>query len=212
MEQAAPDKMKVAELRSALQVPILHPLMKYFSSEISRFVLLGLFSRTTEQERGLDTKGTKPVLVARLQEAFDAEKPATEVEVPAAVENMETEAATEEAAKTESMETDEAKPAEDKASASEEKPADTKAEEKKGEKGTKRKADEEPPFEVKENEPEIPEALVCLDWYNSDLNLRITDNYMTGIPFSRFDIGVSQGFFLVLFFSQGWLGILLCWC
>jgi len=34
-------------------------------------------------------------------------------------------------------------------------------------------------------EPEIPEALVCLDWYNSDLNLRITDNYMTGIPFSR---------------------------
>ena len=188
MEQAAPDKMKVAELRSALQVPILHPLMKYFSSEISRFVLLGLFSRTTEQERGLDTKGTKPVLVARLQEAFDAEKPATEAEVPAAVENMETEAATEEAAKTESMETDEAKPAEDKASASEEKPAETKAEEKKGEKGTKRKADEEPPFEVKENEPEIPEALVCLDWYNSDLNLRITDNYMTGIPFSRFHL------------------------
>jgi len=155
MEQTAPDKMKVAELRSALQ------------------------------ERGLDTKGTKPVLVARLQEAFDAEKPATEAEVPAAVENMETEAATEEAAKTESMETDEAKPVEEKASASEEKPAETKAEEKKGEKGTKRKADEEPPFEVKENEPEIPEALVCLDWYNSDLNLRITDNYMTGIPFSR---------------------------
>merc|ERR1712107_754777 len=54
-----------------------------------------------------------------------------------------------------------------------------------GEKGTKRKADEEPPFEVKENEPEIPETLVCLDWYNSDLNLRITDNFMTGIPFSR---------------------------
>ena len=159
--------------------------MKYFSSESSGFVLLGLFSHTTEQERGLDTKGTKPVLVARLQEAFDAEKPATEAEVPAAVENMETEATTEEAAKTESMETDEAKPVEEKASASEEKPAETKAEEKKGEKGTKRKADEEPPFEVKENEPEIPEALVCLDWYNSDLNLRITDNYMTGIPFSR---------------------------
>ena len=37
--------MKVAELRSALQ------------------------------DRGLDTKGTKPVLVARLQEALDAEKP-----------------------------------------------------------------------------------------------------------------------------------------
>merc|ERR1719228_2526057 len=52
-------------------------------------------------------------------------------------------------------------------------------------KGTKRKIDEEPPFEVKENEPEIPESLVCLDWHNSDLNLRITDNYMSGIPFSR---------------------------
>ena len=138
--------------------------------------------------------------------------PATEAEVPAAVENMETEAATEEAAKTESMETDEAKPVEEKASASEEKPAETKAEEKKGEKGTKRKADEEPPFEVKENEPEIPEALVCLDWYNSDLNLRITDNYMTGIPFSRFYTRVSQGFLLISFFSQGWLGVLLCRC
>merc|ERR1712064_181197 len=39
-----PEKMKVAELRAALQ------------------------------ERGLDTKGTKPVLVARLQEAIEAEK------------------------------------------------------------------------------------------------------------------------------------------
>ena len=38
-----PEKMKVAELRAALQ------------------------------EKGLDTKGTKPVLVARLQEAMDAE-------------------------------------------------------------------------------------------------------------------------------------------
>ena len=44
-DTAAPDKMKVADLRAALQ------------------------------ERGLDTKGTKPVLVARLQDALDAEKP-----------------------------------------------------------------------------------------------------------------------------------------
>merc|ERR1740123_999148 len=166
MEQAAPDKMKVAELRAALQ------------------------------ERGLDTKGTKPVLVARLQEAFDAEKPAAEEEVPAttaaaaADEKMETEAAAaEEPAKAESMETGEGKteetPAEGKPSEKKTE-ANNKVEEKKeDEKGTKRKADEEPPFEVKENEPEIPEALVCLDWYNSDLNLRITDNYMTGIPFSR---------------------------
>ena len=45
MSDTAPDKMKVADLRAALQ------------------------------ERSLDTKGTKPVLVARLQEALDAEKP-----------------------------------------------------------------------------------------------------------------------------------------
>merc|ERR1740123_2221567 len=99
---------------------------------------------------------------------------------------METEA--EEPAKAESMETGEGKteetPAEGKPA--EKKTEANKVEEKKeDEKGTKRKADEEPPFEVKENEPEIPEALVCLDWYNSDLNPRITDNYMTGIPFSR---------------------------
>ena len=37
VDETAPDKMKVADLRAALQ------------------------------ERGLDTKGTKPVLVARLQ-------------------------------------------------------------------------------------------------------------------------------------------------
>merc|ERR1711915_197558 len=47
-----PDKMKVAELRAALQ------------------------------ERGLDTKGTKPVLVGRLQAAPDAEKPPEEEAAP----------------------------------------------------------------------------------------------------------------------------------
>merc|ERR1719291_884869 len=107
----------------------------------------------------------------------------------AAEEKMETEAgAAEEPAKAESMETGEAA-AKTEETPAEGKPAENKTEakveKKEEEKGTKRKADEEPPFEVKENEPEIPEALVCLDWYNSDLNLRITDNYMTGIPFSR---------------------------
>merc|ERR1719291_1079968 len=107
----------------------------------------------------------------------------------AAEEKMETEAvAAEETAKAETMETGEAA-AKTEETPAEGKPAENKTEakveKKEEEKGTKRKADEEPPFEVKENEPEIPEALVCLDWYNSDLNLRITDNYMTGIPFSR---------------------------
>merc|ERR1719507_1161394 len=39
--------------------------------------------------------------------------------------------------------------------------------------------------EVKENEPEIADSLVCFDWYNSDLNLRITDSLTAGVPFSR---------------------------
>jgi heterogeneous nuclear ribonucleoprotein U-like protein 1 len=195
MEHATPDKMKVAELRAALQ------------------------------ERGLDTKGTKPVLVARLQEAFDAEKveeapveeapveeapveeavpevEAAEVPVEEAVQaesedaKMETpaEASEVEAMETEAapeVQTEEAPAAADAAPEAEAK-TEVKAEEQQEDaKGVKRKADEEPPFEVKENEPEIPESLVCLDWHNSDLNLRITDTYMSGIPFSRDGWGMT---------------------
>merc|ERR1719411_871477 len=60
---------------------------------------------------------------------------------------------------------------------------EVKTEEKKDQ-GVKRKMDEEP-FEVKENEPEIPGDLMCLDWHNSDLNLRILDTMSEGVPFSR---------------------------
>jgi len=149
-----PDKMKVAELRAALQ------------------------------ERGLDTKGTKPVLVGRLQAALDAEKPPEEEATP---KDPADESVVEEK-KDEAMETDEDSK-EEKAEETPVKKDSTEDEKKKEEskedsKGTKRKLDEEP-FEVKENEPEIPEELVCLDWHNSDLNLRITDDFMTGIPFSR---------------------------
>ena len=80
----------------------------------------------------------------------------------------------------------EAKPAEaakDKPAAAV-KPAE-EAKKPEADKGKKRKAEDEP-FEVKENEPEIPESLVCLDWFNSDLNLRITDDLMTGLPFNRY--------------------------
>merc|ERR1712130_435775 len=104
-DQMTPDKMKVAELRSALQ------------------------------ERGLDTKGTKPVLVARLQEAFDAER-APEDD---SAEKDESAPAKDSEEKTtengdEKMETD------DKT----EKPkTPTKTEEEKP-KGVKRKLDEEP--------------------------------------------------------------------
>merc|ERR1712106_1017540 len=96
----APDRMKVAELRSALQ------------------------------ERGLDTKGTKPVLVARLQEAFDAEKTPSEGDA-AEPEKMETPAATEATAESEDKEEEEEKmEVESKEKSAEEKPIETPAEEK----------------------------------------------------------------------------------
>ena len=157
-----PEKMKVAELRAALQ------------------------------EKGLDTKGTKPVLVARLQEALDAENkepspgPEPEAEKAEEVTAMDesaaeekTEAATEEVKKDEKME----KEATEIPKTETEVKEDTKTDEKKDQ-GVKRKMDEEP-FEVKENEPEIPGDLMCLDWHNSDLNLRILDTLSEGVPFSR---------------------------
>jgi len=160
-----PEKMKVAELRAALQ------------------------------ERGLDTKGTKPVLVARLQEAIEAEKkeptpePESEkVEESEAMEETPAEEAKEEVKEEEAKETkEEAMETEEAPKVDGEKKEEGK-EEKKDDKtapqGVKRKMDDEP-FEVKENEPEIDEKLMCLDWHNSDLNLRILDTLMEGVPFSR---------------------------
>jgi len=144
-ETPTPDKMKVAELRSNLA------------------------------ERGLDTKGTKPVLVARLVEALDAEKTPEEkaAEAAAATEKMETEKV---------EENGEAKV--ENGDAKEEKKEDgEKKEEKKDgeERGKKRKAEDEP-YEVKEDEPEIDDKLICLDWYNSDLHLRIAEDKMSAQP------------------------------
>jgi len=153
-----PDKMKVAELRTALQ------------------------------DRGLDTKGTKPVLVARLQAALDAENPRDETQEAAApAADGETMEVTEDAEedKEDEEEGGEEKPAEAKKEVKTPVKAEGDAAKPEAEKGKKRKAEEEKPFEVKENEPEISEELVCLDWYNSDLNLRILEDLMTGLPFNR---------------------------
>ena len=178
-----PEKMKVAELRAALQ------------------------------EKGLDTKGTKPVLVARLQEALAAEQkeptpepeqiedtpmdevPAaepeeteeTEEDKPAEDVKMEEEtpAVAEEVTKTDKpVEADEVKKEEVKEEVKQEVKEEVKDESKTAAQGVKRKMDDEP-FEVKENEPDIPDNLMCLDWHNSDLNLRILDTLMEGVPFSR---------------------------
>lgn len=188
------DKLKVAELRNELS------------------------------KRGLDTKGTKPILVSRLKEflanegadsvpevpempapvpaeeeaAAAEEAPAEEAE-PEKVEKeaeqpMEEEAATangdESADKEEAAEAAEVKKEEEPATPAKKegeaaKPAATPASDKK-QRGVKRKANDDEPYVVYENEPEIDDGLVCLDWYDSDLSLRLDkDNLMTGEPFNR---------------------------
>ena len=162
-----PEKMKVAELRAALQ------------------------------ERGLDTKGTKPILVSRLQEAIREEQekkePTPEPEAqPEAMEEVAPDESKEEVAEAEekveeTMEVEETTEEPVKTEETESAPETKKEDEKPSAatpQGVKRKMDEEP-FEVKENEPEIPENLLCLDWHNSDLNLRILDTLSEGVPFSR---------------------------
>ena len=52
--------------------------------------------------------------------------------------------------------------------------------------GQKRKMDENEPFVVVEDEPDIPEDAVCLDWQNSDLSLKINkEDLVTGEPFFK---------------------------
>ena len=156
MSDTAPEKMKVADLRSALQ------------------------------ERNLDTKGTKPVLVARLQSALEAEKPPKEEEAEATPMEEVAEAG-EEKSTEEATPMEEDKPEEEQKTeeAPKEEKTEEKAEENKdGGKGVKRKLDEEP-YVPKENEPEIDDGLVCLDWYNSDLNLKIGEDLTTAMPFIR---------------------------
>ena len=46
-------------------------------------------------------------------------------------------------------------------------PAETPA------KGVKRKRNDDEPFVVVEDEPDIDESLLCLDWHNSDISLKI---------------------------------------
>jgi len=155
MVEDAPDKMKVADLRAALQ------------------------------ERGLDTKGTKPVLVARLQEALKAEAPEEKTE---AMESENAAAAEENVEKMES-ESILAKDTAEKVDVVADKTEDKKGEKENQEKvvtiSSKKKFIDDEPFEIKENEPEIPEDLTCLDWYNSDLNLKINEDLTTAQPFIR---------------------------
>ena len=52
--------------------------------------------------------------------------------------------------------------------------------------GQKRKMDDNEPFVVVEDEPEIADDAVCLDWFNSDLSLKISkEDFATGEPFFK---------------------------
>jgi len=157
VDEIIPDKMKVADLRTALQ------------------------------DRGLDTKGTKPVLVARLQEALDSEKGEEKMETETPEVKEETKPAVAEIKEEKKEEVKKDEPMEEGDSKKEDK-KDVKTEEKKVEKKEppKKKFIDDEPYEVKENEPEIPENFTCLDWYNSDLNLKINNEDLnTAQPFIR---------------------------
>lgn len=53
----------------------------------------------------------------------------------------------------------------------------------KDKRGTKRKREDEP-YVVNEDEPEIPQDFICLDWFNSDLTMKINkENFSAAEPF-----------------------------
>ena len=70
-------------------------------------------------------------------------------------------------------------------STEEPKPAEPKPEEKSAEKrGQKRKRNDDEPFVVTEDEPELAENFMCLDWQNSDLTLKINkETFCNAEPF-----------------------------
>lgn len=52
--------------------------------------------------------------------------------------------------------------------------------------GQKRKLDDNEPFVVVEDEPEVPEDKLALDWFNSDLTLKVSkEDFLTGEPFFK---------------------------
>ena len=75
--------------------------------------------------------------------------------------------------KTEASNDKEAKEGDEAAAAGEETAKPAEGEAAGDRKGVKRKRYEEEPFVVVEDEPEIDDSFFCLDWYNSDLSLKV---------------------------------------
>merc|ERR1719189_2122027 len=151
----------------------------------------------------LDTKGTKPILVARLRSYLEslpaqhasaaAAEPEAEAEPEAKTEEpmeQETPVVAEKAAPAPAVvspakevtkeeptkvETAVAEVKTDTEAAKETPKADdsAKSPEKPGEKRGQKRRREDEPFVVTEDEPEIPENYMCFDWTNSDLTFKI---------------------------------------
>jgi len=168
------EKMKVAELREELE------------------------------KRGLDTKGTKPFLVSRLQEALiseggsvgggdsDSNMESGDMETDMDMEN----GADEEEAENGVQENGQEIKSESITEVKSEPKTETKPEiktEKESKAGVKRKfgevspsIEEMKPWVIREDEPELKEDFVCLDWFNSDLNLRIRhDDFLSAMPLNK---------------------------
>merc|ERR1711976_1034222 len=119
-----------------------------------------------------------PVAEATPEKVVEKPTEATPTPAPAAVEATPTPTPKVEEAKEEKTE---AKPA------AESKPdGDTPAatNNKDNKKGQKRKRGDDEPFQVTEDEPEIANDFMCLDWQNSDLTLKINkETFVAAEPF-----------------------------
>jgi len=176
------DKLKVAELRALLS------------------------------SHDLDTKGTKPILVTRLKSYLESlpagggesspvkadAEPEEKEEAPADEEPMEEEAPAKvatpakpspkkEVTKEEPTKAEDASKEATTDEAAETPKAEgdaTKTPVKEEEKRGKKRRREDEPFVVNEDEPEIPDNYMCLDWQNSDLTFKINkETFLAAEPF-----------------------------
>ena len=92
-------------------------------------------------------------------------------------ENMEAEAGKKEEETLAAAKTEEAKKAEAEAG---------KKQDQQNKRGQKRKRGDDEPFVINEDEPEIDENFLCLDWHNSDVTMKICkETFVGGEPFYK---------------------------
>lgn len=162
--------------------------------------------RQALQERNLDTKGTKPLLIQRLREALETENLVDDgrnddsnmiggkvdmdisdnendggdkvISEPSGVD-------VKSECETEYLEEEKLNQTPCPGSADLELKTDSKGTKRKHDEIAKDSAESSKPRIVKEDEPEINGNLVCMDLNNSDLNLKIGEGSMTAEPFHK---------------------------